>query len=204
MNDITVYENKNFGNLRVLEMDGLTWFVAADVLSVLQMTHPERTLSRWVDEEDRMYYNLQESSYKGGRGNPNVALVNESGFYSLVFASKQPFAREFKRWVTSEVLPSIRQHGYYISKDAKDRAEAIELVLSGYDELRPEKAKILKREFIQGLKDQNKVLTSENRQLKRSLRISEDRASDLEHQLKTVQSELLEQAIKCEPCELDD
>ena len=72
--------------------------------------------------EPRILYNLQGTAHSGKRGNPNVVLVNESGLYSLIFASKTEFAKEFKHWVTSVVLPSLRKHGYYICPEAHERA----------------------------------------------------------------------------------
>ena len=193
--NIISYENLALGKLRLIEIDDQPWFVATDVLSALRLRHPERTVSRWVDEEDRILYNLQGTAHSGKRGNPNVVLVNESGLYSLIFASKTEFAKEFKHWVTSVVLPSLRKHGYYICPEAQERAEAVELVLSGYDQLRPEKARILKSEMVQSLKEQVTVHKAENRRLKRSLQDAEDRDLEKQKTIEEVKNQLLKKLL---------
>lgn len=195
--DIVTYQNNTFGKLRLIEIDKVPWFIAADVLSALELSHPERTLQRWVDDEDRRTYNLQDSIYSGKRGNPNVILINESGVYSLIFTSKTDFAKAFKRWITTEVLPSIREKGYYIDRTA-ERLEMMEDLLSGYKELQPNKARFLHEDLIQTLKDQNKVLRAENSSLRKSLKISADRADDLEAKLTDVKENLINQLLGIE------
>lgn len=103
-NEIQVFNNNDFGELRTIEKDGEIWFVAKDVCDALELTNPTMALGRLEDDE-RAKFNL------GRQGNANI--VNEYGLYSLVLASRKPEARTFKRWVTHEVLPSIRKTGYY-------------------------------------------------------------------------------------------
>lgn len=105
---IQVFENKEFGAVRTTEIDGKPYFVGKDVAEILGYTNPSKALADHVDEEDKL--NNETLSSLGQRGG---WLINESGLYSLILTSKQPKARAFKRWVTAEVLPSIRKHGLY-------------------------------------------------------------------------------------------
>jgi anti-repressor protein len=104
--------------LRTLtDENGEPWFVAKDVCDVLGYTNASKAISDHVDSEDKL--NNESLSSLGQRGG---WLVNESGLYSLVFSSKLPTAKEFKRWVTHEVLPQIRKHGAYMTKQTLDKA----------------------------------------------------------------------------------
>lgn len=107
MQEIRVFENTEFGSVRALEVDGTPWFVGKDVAEVLGYSNPQKAIRDHVDEEDRT---VNESFTVNGT---MASLINESGLYSLVLSSKLPGAKAFKRWVTSEVLPSIRKHGLY-------------------------------------------------------------------------------------------
>jgi len=104
----------NGAAVRTLVQDGEPWFVAADVARVLGYVDTDQAIRKNVDDEDRARVNIPS----GGRGNPNKVVINESGLYALIFGSKLPAARAFKRWVTSEVLPTIRRTGAYVSPDA--------------------------------------------------------------------------------------
>ena len=106
--ELKVFENAAFGAVRALEIDGAPWFVGKDVTDILGYQNPSEALSDHVDDEDKL--NSKTLSSLGQRGG---WLINESGLYSLVLSSKLPSAKAFKRWVTSEVLPSIRKHGLY-------------------------------------------------------------------------------------------
>ena len=105
---IQVFENKEFGAVRTMEIDGKPYFVGKDVAEILGYTNPSKALADHVDEEDKL--NNETLSSLGQRGG---WLINESGLFSLILTSKLPTARAFKRWVTAEVLPSIRKHGLY-------------------------------------------------------------------------------------------
>lgn len=105
---IQVFENKEFGAVRTTEIDGKPYFVGKDVAEILGYTNPSKALADHVDEEDKL--NNETLSSLGQRGG---WLINESGLYSLILTSKLPKAKAFKRWVTAEVLPSIRRHGLY-------------------------------------------------------------------------------------------
>jgi len=108
-NEVMVFENEAFGQVRGLTIDGEPWFVGRDVAGVLGYAKPQNALAAHVDEEDRKVAPIQGSP----GGTQDMIVINESGLYALILSSKLPKAKEFKRWVTSEVLPSIRKHGAY-------------------------------------------------------------------------------------------
>lgn len=107
-NNITIFENSEFGKVRTLVVDGEPWFVGKDVTDILKYQNGSRDLNRHVDEEDR-----QKTMVFDGNQNKESIIINESGLYSLILSSKLPKAKSFKHWVTSEVLPSIRKTGNY-------------------------------------------------------------------------------------------
>jgi len=115
MSDIKIFENEKFGEIRIKEKDGVLWFVGKDLTDILEYQNGSRDLNRHVDEEDK----LLQSVFDGSQ-NRKMVTVNESGMYSLVLSSKMKKAKEFKRWVTSEVLPSIRKHGIYATDQTID------------------------------------------------------------------------------------
>lgn len=107
-NKIKVFENAEFGSVRTMTINDEPWFVGKDVAMVLGYTNPAKAIRVHVDEEDK---GVNEMDTPGGK--QNIIIVNESGLYSLILSSKLPTAKAFKRWVTSEVLPSIRKNGVY-------------------------------------------------------------------------------------------
>ena len=109
-NKIQIFKNEQFGEVRVIEQNGEPWFVGKDVTGILGYQNASKALTDHVDEEDKL--NNESLSSLGQRGG---WIINESGLYSLILSSKLPQAKQFKRWVTSEVLPSIRKHGGYIN-----------------------------------------------------------------------------------------
>lgn len=108
MNELQIFKNNVFGQVRVLEKNGEPWFVAKEVANILGYQNGSRDVNRHTDEEDR----LTEQIVMSGQGR-QVTLINESGLYSLILSSKLPNAKQFKRWVTNEVLPSIRKYGSF-------------------------------------------------------------------------------------------
>ena len=95
--------------VRTIEREGEAWFVGKDVAEVLGYSNPRDALAKHVDDEDKDTVAFRD----GMPGNPNQVIINESGLYSLIMSSKLPTAKQFKHWVTSEVLPTIRRHGAY-------------------------------------------------------------------------------------------
>ena len=108
MNEIKIFENPQFGSLQTVEKDGELWFVGKDVAVALGYSNPRDAINKHVDDEDK---GVAKCDTPGGK--QCVAVINESGLYSLILSSKLPTAKAFKRWVTSEVLPSIRKSGGY-------------------------------------------------------------------------------------------
>lgn len=112
MQELKIFENTEFGTLRTVEMNGEPWLVGKDVAEILGYQNPSKALADHVDDDDKL--KNESLSSLGQRGG---WLINESGLYSLVLSSKLPAAKAFKRWVTSEVLPTIRRHGLYAIDD---------------------------------------------------------------------------------------
>ena len=108
MNEIKIFDNPEFGKVRTTEINGEPYLVGKDVAEILGYSNPRDALSKHVDDEDKATVAIHDGSQ-----NRNLTTINESGLYSLILSSKLPKAKEFKRWVTSEVLPSIRKHGAY-------------------------------------------------------------------------------------------
>lgn len=107
--ELQIFNNPEFGEVRTTVIDGEPWFVGADVATALGYTNSRKALGDHVDDEDKNTVTIRD----GIQGNPNKTIINESGLYSLVLSSKLPTAKKFKRWVTSEVLPTIRKTGSY-------------------------------------------------------------------------------------------
>lgn len=143
MNKLQPFNNPEFGTIRTLEKDNEAWFVGKDVAEALGYGNPRQALASHVDVDDRdTVQNLDAIGRK-----KEMTIINESGLYSLVLSSKLPNAKKFKRWVTSEVLPSIRKHGMYAT------AQTIETMLADPDNairmltaLKEERAKRIEQE----------------------------------------------------------
>ena len=112
MNQMEIFKNPEFGTIRAVEIDGEPWLVGKDVALALGYKNPQEAIRNHVDAEDK---GVSEILTPGGM--QKLPIINESGLYSLVLSSKLPKAKQFRRWVTSEVLPSIRQHGAYLTRD---------------------------------------------------------------------------------------
>ena len=110
MNEIKTFENAEFGSVRTIEIKGEPYFVGKDVAEILGYAKPENAIANHVDSEDKTSTLIQGS---GSNYKSKTIIINESGLYSLILGSKLPNAKKFKRWVTSEVLPTIRKHGMY-------------------------------------------------------------------------------------------
>lgn len=112
MNQMEIFKNPEFGTIRAVEIDGEPWLVGKDVALALGYKNPQEAIRNHVDAEDK---GVSEILTPGGM--QKLPIINESGLYSLVLSSKLPKAKQFRRWVTSEVLPSIRKHGAYLTRD---------------------------------------------------------------------------------------
>ncbi len=122
MSNVTVFNNDVFGALRTIERDGEIWFVGKEVAEMLGYSNARNAVVNHVDSDDKLRTQIE---YAGQRR--EVSLINESGLYSLILSSKLPAAKDFKRWVTSEVLPSIRKTGNYKIQSSKVTPEELEV-----------------------------------------------------------------------------
>jgi len=108
MTNLKVFSDERFGTVRTTVIDGEPYFVGKDVTGILGYSNSRKAIGDHVDEEDK---GVTKCDTLGGV--QDMVIINESGLYSLILSSKLPTAKEFKRWVTAEILPSIRRHGMY-------------------------------------------------------------------------------------------
>ena len=146
MNEMLIFNNPEFGEIRTVSIDGEPWLVGKDAAQALGYKNPQEAIRNHVDAEDK---GVSEILTPGGM--QKLPIINESGLYSLVLSSKLPGAKKFRRWVTSEVLPSIRRSGGYIHGQAEMSPE--ELMAS---------ALIVAKKTIEQQKLRLSVLTVEN------------------------------------------
>lgn len=123
MNEIQIFNSPEFGEIRTVIIDGEPWFVGRDVANALGYVKPEGAIRNNVDKDDTRIEGVIDSMKRL----QNTLVVNESGLYSLIFGSKLESAKKFKKWVTSEVLPSIRKTGSYGNQLPKNPMELLEL-----------------------------------------------------------------------------
>ena len=119
MEETKIFKSEEFGEVRTAVIDGEAWFVGKDVADILGYQNGSRDINAHVDDEDRRIIKSTETVSLDipSRG---MLLINESGLYSLILSSNMPNAKKFKKWVTSEVLPSIRKHGIYATDNVID------------------------------------------------------------------------------------
>lgn len=128
MNELQIFNNEEFGNVRSLIIDNEPWLVGKDVATDLGYQNGSRDINRHVDEEDRRKVMVFD-----GKQNKETIVINESGLYALVFGSKLPSAKKFKHWVTSEVLPTLRKTGSY-AKVPTDPRELLMLTIKAHEQ----------------------------------------------------------------------
>lgn len=139
MENLQIFNSEEFGQIRTMVIDGEPWFVGKDVAEALGYERPTDTVRKRVDDEDRGISKMETPS-----GKQEMTIINESGIYTLVLGSKLESAKRFKRWVTSEVLPSIRKNGGYIT---------------GQENMTPEQI------MAAGLQAAQKIIESKNQQI---------------------------------------
>ena len=149
MNELQIFKNEEFGEVRSLKIGNEPWFVGKDVAAILAYNEPHKAVTRHIDEDDRMKHPIIDEL---GR-NQETWLINESGLYSLILSSKLPTAKKFKRWVTSEVLPAIRKTGGYQIPD--NPMDALKLMFEAQTQTNDKVEHI--QEDVKELKD-NKLL----------------------------------------------
>lgn len=114
-NELEIFKNEEFGEIRTVTIDGEPWFVAKDISDALGYRMAS-DMTRRIDADDKGTHLTSTPS-----GNQNMSIINESGLYTAILSSKLESAKRFKHWVTSEVLPSIRKHGAYMTNEVIER-----------------------------------------------------------------------------------
>lgn len=128
MNELQIFQNKEFGEVRSLVINNEPWFVGKNVAEALGYKNSKNAVPTHVDEEDKLSTQIEYTGQKR-----NVTVINESGLYSLILSSKLPNAKKFKRWVTSEVLPTLRKTGSY-TKVPTDPRELLMLTIKAHEQ----------------------------------------------------------------------
>lgn len=167
MNDIQIFNNPDFGEIRTVIIDGEPWFVSKDISDKLGYAKPANMV-KLIDEDDKG--NIQGSVLEPSAKTPyKISVINESGLYAAIFGSKQENAKKFKKWVTSEVLPSIRKTGEYKQNDFPRTTQAqIQLLAQGNVELNKRVDNI--QAEVKALKDDMPVFLKDTKDIQNALR----------------------------------
>lgn len=154
MKDIQIFNNEQFGQVRVITKDGEPWFVGKDVSEILGYLEPNKAITRHTDEDDRIKHPITDNLKRV----QETWVINESGLYSLILGSKLPSAKKFKKWVTSDVLPSIRKHGMYATDELINNPD---LLIAAATKIKEERQARLEAEKLRDkLIHQNKLYTT--------------------------------------------
>lgn len=145
MSELEIFNNEEFGQIRSVEVEGEPYFVAKDIAIALGYSDTSDAIKRHVEEEDKLTRCFTDSGQ-----NRNMIIINESGLYSLILSSKLPSAKEFKRWITSDVLPKIRKTGGYVNND--------DLFINTYLPFADDTTKLLFKSTLQVINNQNKLI----------------------------------------------
>ena len=164
-NEAQTFVSEKFGSVRVMTINNEPWFVAADVCKALEIANNRDALTRLDDDEK----GVASTDTLGGK--QQTTIINEPGLYSLVLGSRKPEAKEFKRWITHEVIPTIRKTGGYI-------ADPNQMVMSYFEDVSPEQRTLISAAFtrIKDLQDKNIKLSMENRALTKDVMTWDNRA----------------------------
>ena len=145
MNELQIFKNEEFGEVRTITIDNEPWFVGKDVATVLGYGDTDQAIRKHVQDEDKLTRQID-----GGGQKRNATIINESGLYALIFGSKLESAKRFKHWVTSEVLPAIRKHGVYAVDELLQNPD---MAIKAFTALKEEREK-------------NKLLQADNERMK--------------------------------------
>lgn len=145
MNELQIFSSNEFGEIRTIMVENEPYFVGKDIADILGYKNGSRDINTHVDEEDKLKYQISTSGQIREQ-----TIINESGLYSLILSSKLPTAKKFKKWVTKEVLPSIRKHGMYATDELLENPD---LLISVAKELKYEKER---RKLLETEREQNK------------------------------------------------
>ena len=144
MEELQIFSNAEFGEVRTLILNNEPWFVGKDAAGILSYKDTADAIKRHVDDDDKLTRRFTDSGQSR-----EMYIINESGLYSLILSSKLPTAKKFKRWVTSEVLPSIRKHGLYAKEELLDNPD---IAIAAFKALKEER-------------EARKALEAENKQM---------------------------------------
>lgn len=168
MNDLQIFNNEEFGQIRTVTIDNEPWFVGKDVAEALGYSEPRSAVSKKVDDTDKGVAEMETPS-----GKQNMTIINESGLYALIFGSKLDSAKRFKHWVTSEVLPSIRKNGNY------------QMMKQESSELSPQ------LQMLQGLLDQMKETEIANKKRDRQIALAQETAEKAVETTERMKDEII-------------
>ena len=150
MNELQIFKNNDFGEIRTVIKNNEPYFVGKDIAKSLGYSNTRDALSRHVDNEDKVVENHDTPG-----GNQRLTMINESGLYSLILSSKLPTAKQFKRWVTSEVLPTIRKHGAYMTEEVLQRTiQSPDYLIGLLTNLKEEQDKVKQLETTNAMQSQ--------------------------------------------------
>ena len=166
----TVFNHPQFGELRTVEIDGVVWFVGKDVAEALGYSKSRNAIAAHVDEEDKTHAPIQGGCSTGIQ---DTIVINESGLYSLILSSKLPSAKEFKHWVTAEVLPSIRKTGGYVNPSQSD------LFLDTYLPFADQNTRLLFKTTLDTIQQQNNTIQQQNHTISHQEDIIRNLTSDI-------------------------
>lgn len=166
----TVFNHPEFGELRTVEIDGVVWFVGKDVAEALGYSKSRNAIAAHVDEEDKTHAPIQGGCSTGVQ---DTIVINESGLYALILSSKLPSAKEFKHWVTSEVLPSIRKTGGYVNPSQSD------LFLNTYLPFADQNTRLLFKTTLDTIQQQNNTIQQQNHTISHQEDIIRNLTSDI-------------------------
>lgn len=166
----TVFNHPEFGELRTVEIDGVVWFVGKDVAEALGYSKSRNAIAAHVDEEDKTHAPIQGGCSTGIQ---DTIVINESGLYALILSSKLPSAKEFKHWVTAEVLPSIRKTGGYVNPSQSD------LFLNTYLPFADQNTRLLFKTTLDTIQQQNNTIQQQNHTISHQEDIIRNLTSDI-------------------------
>ena len=166
----TVFNHPEFGELRTVEIDGVVWFVGKDVAEALGYSKSRNAIAAHVDEEDKTHAPIQGGCSTGVQ---DTIVINESGLYALILSSKLPSAKDFKHWVTSEVLPSIRKTGGYVNPSQSD------LFLDTYLPFADQNTRLLFKTTLDTIQQQNNTIQQQNHTISHQEDIIRNLTSDI-------------------------
>ena len=166
-----MFNHPQFGELRTVEIDGVVWFVGKDVAEALGYSNTSKAIITHVADEDKIIKMLPNS--QNGKTVGKTYIINESGLYSLILSSKLPSAKEFKHWVTSEVLPSIRKTGGYVNPSQSD------LFLDTYLPFADQNTRLLFKTTLDTIQQQNNTIQQQNHTISHQEDIIRNLTSDI-------------------------